>query len=65
MAGVTDQPPQDDPILTRFRAALAEVYGDRVERVVLYSSRAGRSPPTRRRQPPRFIDTITQLRHPA
>ena len=29
-----------DPILTRFRAALAEVYGDRVERVVLYGSRA-------------------------
>ena len=34
----------DDPeaaaILTRFRAALGEVYGDRLERVVLYGSRA-------------------------
>ncbi len=29
-----------DPILTRFRAALTEVYGDRIERVVLYGSRA-------------------------
>ena len=27
-------------ILIRFRAALAELYGDRVERVVLYGSRA-------------------------
>jgi uncharacterized protein len=33
-------PPQHSPILTRFRAALAEVYGDRLERVVLYGSRA-------------------------
>jgi predicted nucleotidyltransferase len=33
-------PPQNSPILTRFRAALAEVYGDRLERVVLYGSRA-------------------------
>jgi predicted nucleotidyltransferase len=29
-----------DPILTRFRAALDEVYGDRIERVVLFGSRA-------------------------
>jgi len=29
-----------EPVLTRFRAALAEVYGDRLERVVLYGSRA-------------------------
>jgi predicted nucleotidyltransferase len=29
-----------DPILSRFRAALAEVYGDRLERAVLYGSRA-------------------------
>jgi predicted nucleotidyltransferase len=28
------------PILTRFRAALDEVYGSRLERVVLYGSRA-------------------------
>ena len=30
----------DDPILKRFRAALDEMYGDRLERVVLYGSRA-------------------------
>ncbi len=29
-----------DPILTRFRAALTELYGDRIERVVLFGSRA-------------------------
>jgi predicted nucleotidyltransferase len=30
----------NDPILTRFRAALGEIYGDRLERVVLFGSRA-------------------------
>jgi uncharacterized protein len=30
----------DDPILKRFRAALDQVYGDRIERVVLFGSRA-------------------------
>jgi predicted nucleotidyltransferase len=30
----------DDPALTRFRAALGELYGERLERVVLYGSRA-------------------------
>jgi predicted nucleotidyltransferase len=30
----------NDPILTRFRAALDEAYGPRLERVVLYGSRA-------------------------
>ncbi|HWB52048.1 MAG TPA: nucleotidyltransferase domain-containing protein [Stellaceae bacterium] len=30
----------DDPILRCFRAALDELYGDRIERVVLYGSRA-------------------------
>jgi predicted nucleotidyltransferase len=30
----------DDPILKRFRAALDTLYGDRIERVVLYGSRA-------------------------
>jgi predicted nucleotidyltransferase len=30
----------DDPILKRFRAALDELYGDRIERIVLYGSRA-------------------------
>jgi len=29
-----------DPVLTRFRAALDALYGDRIERVVLYGSRA-------------------------
>lgn len=30
----------DDPLLKRFRAALDEIYGGRLERVVLYGSRA-------------------------
>ena len=30
----------NDPVLTRFRAAVTEIYGDRVERVVLFGSRA-------------------------
>jgi predicted nucleotidyltransferase len=30
----------DHPVLARFRAALREVYGARLERVVLYGSRA-------------------------
>ncbi len=32
--------PLDDPVLTRFRAAVSELYRDRVERVVLFGSRA-------------------------
>jgi predicted nucleotidyltransferase len=32
--------PCDDPILKRFRAALDEMYGERLERVVLFGSRA-------------------------
>jgi predicted nucleotidyltransferase len=32
--------PADDPILRRFRAALDELYGKRLERVVLFGSRA-------------------------
>jgi predicted nucleotidyltransferase len=32
--------PADDPILRRFRAALDRMYGDRLERVVLFGSRA-------------------------
>jgi predicted nucleotidyltransferase len=39
MATMTDAP-QSNPILKRFRAALDEMYGDRLERVVLYGSRA-------------------------
>ena len=35
----------DDPVLVRFRAALAVLYGDRLERAVLYGSRA-RTPTT-------------------
>ena len=30
----------ENPILDRFRAALDKVYGDQVERVVLFGSRA-------------------------
>jgi uncharacterized protein len=30
----------DDPILKRFRAALDKLYGERIERVVLFGSRA-------------------------
>jgi predicted nucleotidyltransferase len=30
----------DDPIMKRFRAMLDEIYGERLERVVLYGSRA-------------------------
>jgi len=29
-----------DPVLVRFRKALSEIYGDRLERVMLYGSRA-------------------------
>ena len=32
--------PGDDPILKRFRATLEKIYGARLERVVLYGSRA-------------------------
>lgn len=35
-----NKPVAADPILTRFRAALDELYGDRLERVVLFGSRA-------------------------
>jgi uncharacterized protein len=33
-------PEVGDPILIRFRAALADAYGKRIERVVLFGSRA-------------------------
>jgi predicted nucleotidyltransferase len=36
---MTDEP-QNNPILKRFPAALNEMYGDRLERVMLYGSRA-------------------------
>jgi predicted nucleotidyltransferase len=32
--------PQDNPVLKRFRVAVTEIYGERLERVVLYGSRA-------------------------
>jgi len=32
--------PTDDPVLTRFRKTLADMYGDRLDRVVLFGSRA-------------------------
>jgi predicted nucleotidyltransferase len=32
--------PQDNPVLKRFRATLDEIYGPRLERVMLYGSRA-------------------------
>ncbi len=32
--------PTADPVLNRFRSALHEAYGDRIERIVLYGSRA-------------------------
>jgi len=32
--------PRDDPVLQRFRAAVRDTYGERVERVVLFGSRA-------------------------
>jgi predicted nucleotidyltransferase len=32
--------PSEDPVLKRFRAALDELYGDRLERAVLYGSQA-------------------------
>ena len=32
--------PADDPLLKRFRATLDEIYGQRLERVMLYGSRA-------------------------
>ena len=35
-----DTTSQTDPVLRRFRAALAEIYGERLERVVLFGSRA-------------------------
>jgi len=36
---MTERSP-DDPVLTRFRGAVTEICGERVERVVLYGSRA-------------------------
>jgi uncharacterized protein len=38
--GYTIQMITDDPVLKRFRSALGKIYGDRLERVVLFGSRA-------------------------
>jgi predicted nucleotidyltransferase len=32
--------PTNDPVLLRFRAALDEMYGDQIDRVILFGSRA-------------------------
>lgn len=32
--------PVDDPVLRRFQAALRDIYGDRIDRVILFGSRA-------------------------
>jgi uncharacterized protein len=38
---MTDNPTtRDNPILAKFRAALDKMYGEKIERVVLYGSRA-------------------------
>lgn len=58
-----------DPILRRFRAALAETYGDRLERAVLFGSRArGDFQPDSDydiavfiRQPDRWFDEVIRL----
>ena len=39
MDNVTERP-ADDPILKRFKAALDQIYGERIDRVVLFGSRA-------------------------
>jgi uncharacterized protein len=39
MPSKIDQP-QNNPILKRFRSTLDEIYGERLERVMLYGSRA-------------------------
>jgi uncharacterized protein len=39
MGNLTPRSPVNDPILKRFRTALDEIYGDRLERVVLFGSR--------------------------
>jgi predicted nucleotidyltransferase len=39
---MTGDAPQNNPIQKRFRAALDEIYGERLERVMSYGSRARR-----------------------
>ncbi len=39
MSGILGGRAKDDPVLLRFRAAVSEAYGSRIERVVLFGSR--------------------------
>jgi predicted nucleotidyltransferase len=63
--------PEDDPVLVRFRRALNETYGDQIERVVLFGSRArGDSRPDSDydiavflRQPGELWDELGNLSH--
>jgi predicted nucleotidyltransferase len=58
-----------DPVLSRFRTALAETYGDRLERAVLFGSRArGDARPDSDydvavfiREPDRWLDEVIRL----
>src|SRR5580658_5965847 len=52
--------PASDPILKRFRAAVQERYGDRIERVMLFGSRARGDA-----QPDSDYDIALFLRNPA
>ena len=40
MANAGARSPLDDPVLRRFRSAVDDIFGDRIERVVLFGSRA-------------------------
>lgn len=59
----------NDPVLSRFRAALAATYGDRLERAILFGSRArGDAKPDSDydvavfiRQPDRWLDEVIRL----
>ena len=64
-----NNPAANDPILRRFRAALAATYGDRLERAVLFGSRArGEARPDSDydiavfiRAPDRWFDEVVRL----
>ena len=61
--------PKADPVLARFRSAVDAIYGDRLERVVLFGSRArGEARPDSDydmavfiREPASFTDECTRL----